>query len=76
MQKRFKVRLKAVLKTQKAAIKQFQEVLRDIRSSDPQPEPSKRLMEASRAVTECHDEIVALLLELNKSSVDGDGKKR
>jgi hypothetical protein len=71
-----KARLKAAREKQKLALKQFQEVLRDIPSGIPQPDSSERIIQASRRVTESHDEVVALLLELNKGSLDGDGKRR
>jgi len=68
-------RLKAAWTAHRFAIQQFQEVLRDIPSNIPHPDSSERITQASRRLTECHDEIIALLSEMNKT-VDGDGKRR
>jgi len=76
MQRQLKTRLKAAREAQAVAIKKFQEVLQSLPNGIPEPDGSEQIRQASRSVTASHQEIVAILLELYKYSVDGDGEQR
>ena len=73
--KKLKQRLKVATEAQKQAVKRFKDVVRDI-PSGLHPDGSRRILKASRELTEAHGEVVSLLMELNRSSLDGDGEKR
>jgi hypothetical protein len=75
-QKELKEQLKVARNAQKEAVKRFIEIVRDIPSGLAHPDGSDRIRNASRALTETHNRMVALLVKLNRMSQDGDGKKR
>ena len=71
-----KQRLKVATEVRNETAKRFKEILRDIPSGLPEPDGSQRIRNASRDLTEAQSAVVALLIELNKSSLDGDGVNR
>ena len=74
-QQNLKQRLRVAMQAQKQAVKRFGEVIRDIPSGLPHPDGSQRIRNASRELTEAQSAVIALLIELNQGSLDGDGKK-
>ena len=75
-QKELKEQLRVARNAQKEAVNRFKAIVRDIPSGLPHPDGSDRIRHAARELTAAHSRMVALLVELNKISQDGDGKKR
>ncbi len=64
--KELKERLTVATAAQKLAIKRFKAVIRDIPTGLPHPDGSDRIRIASRELTDAHNLVIALLVELNK----------
>ena len=75
-QRELKEQLRVARNTQKEAVKRFKEIVRDVPSGLPHPDGSDRIRNAARELSDAHSRMVALLVELNKISQDGDGKNR
>ena len=71
MKKDLKQRLRMAIESRDQTAKRFKEILRDIPSGNP--DGNQRIRNASRDLTEAQNAVVALLIELNKSSLGGDG---
>jgi hypothetical protein len=68
--KKLKEQLKVATAAQKLAIKRFKEVIRDIPRGLPHPDGSDRIRIASRELTEAHNLVIALVVELNKAELN------
>lgn len=73
MKKELKQRLKMATEARDQAAKRFREILRDLPSGLPESDGSERILNASRDLTAAQSAVVALLVELNKSSLEGGG---
>ena len=69
-----KAQLKVALQNQKAALKRFGELMRDVESGR-HSDGSERILRASRKVTAAHESILAVLLKMNKAFQGASGKK-
>jgi hypothetical protein len=71
-----KAQLKVALQNQKAALKRFGELMRDLKSGLPHSNGSKRILRASREVTAAHESLLAVLLKMNKGPQAADRKNK
>jgi hypothetical protein len=74
--KELREQLRVATAAQKLAIKRFKEVIRDIPSGLPHPDGSDRIRIASHELSEAHNLVIALLVELDKISLDGGDEQR
>jgi hypothetical protein len=74
--KELREQLRVAAAAQKLAIKRFRQVIRDIPSGLPHPDGSDRIRIASRELSEAHNLVIALLVELDKISLDGGNEQR
>ncbi len=67
--------LKVALAAQKIAMKSFREVIRQIPSGLSHSDGADRILKTSRQLAKAQSTVVALLVKLNKISLDGKGRK-
>jgi len=75
-QKDLKEQLRVAKNAQKTAVKRFKEIVREIPSGLPHPDGSDRVRNASRELTDAHNRVVTLLVELNRISQDGARRQK